>query len=154
MTSRVQVSFWGSSWKDSGVFSWYVFLRPCKYKWKVPIVANWFDLMNLKYHTNSWHVILHKQSTLKEWQCYFCCLQANNVTGVSLELSDREKFCNIFRISGRSFGPNLGLPYMCYTYKLLPQLKIGRVSQLRETFSPKSPPRLSPGLQWLFNEYK
>ena len=27
-------------------------------------------------------------------------------TGVSLELSDRKKFCNIFRISGRSFGPN------------------------------------------------
>ena len=46
--------------------------------------------------------------------------------GVSLELSVREKFCYIFRISGRSFGPNSGFPYMFYTLKLLPQLKIGR----------------------------
>ena len=46
--------------------------------------------------------------------------------GVSLELSDRGKFCDIFRISGRSFGPNFEFPYMFYTFKLLPQLRIGR----------------------------
>ena len=45
---------------------------------------------------------------------------------VSLELSDREKFCDIFRILGRSFGPNFGFPYMFCTFRLLPQLKIGR----------------------------
>ena len=47
------------------------------------------------------------------------------VQRVSLELSDREKFCNIFRISEGSFSPNFGFPYMFYTVKLLPQLKIG-----------------------------
>ena len=47
-------------------------------------------------------------------------------TGVSLELSDREKFCDIFRSLGRSFDPNFGFPYMFYTFSLLPQLKIGR----------------------------
>ena len=36
---------------------------------------------------------------------------------------------------------------MFYTFKLLPQLKIGKlVSQIRETFSPKSLPRLRPEL--------
>ena len=46
--------------------------------------------------------------------------------GLSLELSDRKKFCVIFRILGRSFGPNFVFPYMFYTFKLLPQLIIGR----------------------------
>ena len=46
--------------------------------------------------------------------------------GVSLELSDREKFCDIFWTLGRSFGPNFGFPYLFYTFSLLPQLKIGR----------------------------
>ena len=40
----------------------------------------------------------------------------SHITGISLELSDREKFCDIFRISGRSFGPNFGFPYMFYTF--------------------------------------
>ena len=47
-------------------------------------------------------------------------------TGVILELSEREKFCDIFRISGRGFGPNFEFPYTFYTFSLLPQLKIGR----------------------------
>ena len=47
-------------------------------------------------------------------------------SGVILELLVREKFCNNFRISGRSFGPNFGFPYIFYTFSLLPQLKIGR----------------------------
>ena len=63
-------------------------------------------------------------------------------SGVTLELSDRKKFY-IFWISGRCFGPNFGFSYMFYTLKLLPQLKIG--SQIRESFSPKWPPRLNPG---------
>ena len=46
--------------------------------------------------------------------------------GVILELSDREKFGDNFRISGRSFGPNFGFPYTYFTFSLLPQLKIGR----------------------------
>ena len=48
------------------------------------------------------------------------------LAGVFLELSQREKFCDNFRISGRSFGPNFGFPYIFYTFSLLPQLKIGR----------------------------
>ena len=46
--------------------------------------------------------------------------------GVSLEFSDREKFCDIFRTLGRSFGPNFGFPYMFYTFSILPLLKTGR----------------------------
>ena len=46
--------------------------------------------------------------------------------GVILELSEREKLCDNFRTSGRSFGPNFGFPYIFYTFSLLPQLKIGR----------------------------
>ena len=45
------------------------------------------------------------------------------VSGLSLELSDREKFCDIFRILGRSFGSNFGFLFMFYTLKLLPQLR-------------------------------
>ena len=33
------------------------------------------------------------------------------LTGVSLKFSDREKFCDIYMISGRSFGPNFGFNY-------------------------------------------
>ena len=46
--------------------------------------------------------------------------------GLSLELSDRKKFCVIFRLLGRSLGPNFVFPYMFYTFKLLPQLIIGK----------------------------
>ena len=53
-------------------------------------------------------------------------LKKHKYCQVSLELSDREKFYDIFRISGRSFGPNFGFPYMFYAFKLLSQLKIGR----------------------------
>ena len=48
------------------------------------------------------------------------------IPGLSLELSDREQFSVIFRILGRSFGPNFGFPFMFYTLKLLTQLIIGR----------------------------
>ena len=65
-------------------------------------------------------------------------------SGLSLELSDREKFCLIFRILGRSFGPKFGFPCMFCALKLLPQVIIGKVNQFRETFSPKSPSRQSP----------
>ena len=50
-------------------------------------------------------------------------------SGVILELSDREKFCDNFRISGRSFGQNFGFPYTFYTFSLLSQLKIGKSQQ-------------------------
>ena len=55
--------------------------------------------------------------------------------GVILELSEREKFCNNFRISGRSFGPNFGFSYTFYTFAFLLQLKIGKVSQQGDFFS-------------------
>ena len=50
----------------------------------------------------------------------------NDISGINLELSEREKFCDNFRILGRSFGPNLGFLYIFYTFSLLPQLNIGR----------------------------
>ena len=52
--------------------------------------------------------------------------EIRKISGVILELSEREKFCDNFRISGRSFGPNFGFPYMIYTFSLLPQLQVGR----------------------------
>ena len=59
---------------------------------------------------------------------YLCSYggKLKGLSGVSLELSDREKFFDIFRTLGRRFGPNFGFPYMFYTFSLLPQLKIGR----------------------------
>ena len=45
-----------------------------------------------------------------------------NGTGVIQELSKKEKFWGNFRISGRSFGPNFGFPYIFYIFLLLPQL--------------------------------
>ena len=54
-------------------------------------------------------------------------MSAHNIfSGVILELSEREKFCENFRISGRSFSQKFGFPYTFYTFSLLPQLKIGR----------------------------
>ena len=72
--------------------------------------------------------------------------------GVILEPSDKEKFCDIFRISGRSFGPNLGFPYTCmhsihFHYSLCSRW--GEVNQLRETFSPRPPSRMIPGHGYL-----
>ena len=41
-----------------------------------------------------------------------CCFRNCLIwAGVILELSEREKFCDNIRISGRSFGPNFGFPY-------------------------------------------
>ena len=59
---------------------------------------------------------------------------------VILELSEREKFCDNFRISGKSCGQNFGFPYTFYTFSLLPQLKI-----VRGQLSPKSHSRMTPG---------
>ena len=74
--------------------------------------------------------------------CFICCMAILSIlstigrwvscgpwvscSGVILELSEREKFYNSFRISGRSFGPNFGFPYTSYTFSLFPQHKIGR----------------------------
>ena len=62
------------------------------------------------------------------WSCVFlnAVIFSYESSGVILELSDREKFCDNFRISGRNFGPNFEFPYTFYTFSLLPQLKIGR----------------------------
>ena len=35
-------------------------------------------------------------------------------------------FATFSGFQGEVFGPNFGFPYMFYTFKLLPQLKIGR----------------------------
>ena len=53
-----------------------------------------------------------------------CLLRPDS--GVILELSHREKFCEDFRISGRSFGPNFLVSLYILCILLLPQLKIGR----------------------------
>ena len=58
---------------------------------------------------------------------------------VILELSERKKFCDNFRISGRSFGPNFGFPYTFYTFSLLPWFKIGRSASLGRLFLPNRP---------------
>ena len=62
------------------------------------------------------------------------------VTGVILELSEREKFCDNFRISGRSIGPDFGFPHTLCIFSLLPQLKIGRSASLGRLFLPNRPP--------------
>ena len=67
---------------------------------------------------------------LQNFKTPFDCL----VIRVILELSNREKFCNNFRISGRSFDPNFGFPYTFYTFSLLPQLKIERSASLGRLF--------------------
>ena len=71
--------------------------------------------------------------------------------GVILELSDREKFCDNFRISGRSFGPNLDFPIHSIHFHFSLSSIQGEVSQLRETFSPKSPSRMTPASNICFN---
>ena len=58
---------------------------------------------------------------------------SHDVTSAQPTLSDREKFCNIFRIQ-RSFISNFGFFYMFYTFKLLPHLKIGRSQPAKGNF--------------------
>ena len=74
------------------------------------------------------------------------------LAGVILELSDREKFCDNFRISRRSFGPNLDFPIHSIHFHFSLSSILGEVSQLRETFSCKSPSRMTPILVTLRNE--
>ena len=54
--------------------------------------------------------ILHCYQDLQPLSAY----KINGYSGVILELSEREKFCDNFRIWGRSFGPNFGFPYNVY----------------------------------------
>ena len=70
------------------------------------------------------------------------CIAPDKVLrGVILELSDREKFCDNFRISGRSF-----VQIFYFSIHFTSSSAQGReVSQLRETFSPKLPCRMTPG---------
>ena len=79
----------------------------------------------------SWHFLDHFVCTVEpQWleHSSFTMNDSNSFfeAGVILDLSEREKFCDNFRISGRSFGQNFGFPYTFYTFSLLPQLKIGR----------------------------
>ena len=62
-------------------------------------------------------------------------------TGVSLELSDREKFCDIFSISEK-FWSNVWISLYVPYIQTFPSAQNREVSQLRAPFSPKSPPRL------------
>ena len=51
----------------------------------------------------------------------------NSVAGIILELSDREKFCDNFRISGRLGQISVfSYMYVFYTFSFLPLLKVGR----------------------------
>ena len=56
-----------------------------------------------------------------------------------IELSEREKFCDNVRISGRSFGPNFGFPYIFYTFSFLPQLDREQSASLGRLFLPNRP---------------
>ena len=47
-------------------------------------------------------------------------------SGFKLVIWNWEMFCSDFLVSGRSFKPGFTFVYMLYTFKLLPQLKIGR----------------------------
>ena len=69
---------------------------------------------------------------------YYSMVKPYCSTGLSLELSDRKK------ISGRSLVQICCISYMFYKFKIPPQFKIGRSQPVR-IFSPKLPPRLSPG---------
>ena len=78
-----------------------------------------------------------------------CCLRTNYLkpqlffpvqsAGVILELSEREKFCDNFRISGRSFGPNFGLPYTFYTFSPLSAQDREKSASLGRLFLPNRP---------------
>ena len=68
----------------------------------------------------------------------------NGRPGVILELSEREKFCDIFRIFRERFWSKFWISlYILYIFTS-PSAQDREVSQLKETFSPKSPSRMSP----------
>ena len=77
----------------------------------------------------SWKIIIYiNMMNIYSWPCNYPKFLNREVwakTGVSLDLSDREKFCDIFRTLGRSLVQILDFS-MFYTFSLLPQLKIGR----------------------------
>ena len=67
-------------------------------------------------------------------------------------VSDKVCSCSNIRISGRSFGPNFGFPYTFYTFSPPSAQCREKSSQLRETFSPKLPSRMTPGtLSYFFS---
>ena len=66
----------------------------------------------------------------------------NPTTGVILKLSERKKFCNNFRFSGRSLVQIFDFPIHSIHFHLSLSSRQREVSQLRETFSPKSYPAL------------
>ena len=83
-----------------------------------------------------------------------CCLDSIIcilAPGFSLQLSDREKFCNISWISGRSLVQILDFPICSIHLNFCLSSKEGEISQLRD-FSPKLPPRLSPVLYSKFQD--
>ena len=62
------------------------------------------------------------------------------LSGVILELSEKEKFCENFRISGRSFGKKFWISlYILYIFTSPSALD-------REIFSPKPPSKMTPVL--------
>ena len=60
-------------------------------------------------------------------------------TGLSLELFSRE-------FSSNQFWSTLGFPYMFYTFKLRPQLKLGRSEQEYGDFFSQIAIRLRPAI--------
>ena len=62
---------------------------------------------------------------------------------LSLELTDKE--INLLALRENVLAITLDFPICPIHLNFSFSLKQGEVSQLRKTFSPKSPPRLSPG---------
>ena len=63
-----------------------------------------------------------------------------NVTGVSLDFSDREKFCDIFQDFFLEVLVQFWISPLCSIHlNFSPSSKQGKVCQVRETFPPKSP---------------
>ena len=58
-----------------------------------------------------------------------------------------ETFCSNFLVSGRSFRLGFTFVYMFYTFKFLPQLKIGRSLSLKGDYVSHIPSSLFPGFK-------
>ena len=112
----------------------------------IKISLGWFELGKSRSATEASHfgsifipsypVILWADSEGPFQISWKCTL---SLSGVILDLSEREKFCDNFRISGRSFGPNFGFPYTFCTFSLLSQVNLGRSVSLGRLFLPNHP---------------
>ena len=68
------------------------------------------------YQSPDYNGLINKKRNL--WYLKYTLLfwRSVQVTGIITDFSDREKFCQNFRFSGRSFGQNFGFSYMFFTF--------------------------------------